>query len=249
MVCDKTRAKAEAKRAACGAIVSAGNAIAVSPIDQHALLHAPMLYACTIVGSKLATAASTMCAKIGTKCCPAPGALATSPTSANAERRTPGDFWSVIDLTIASRTPSGSEATSEAAPAPTPSQIPESKSRAHTTWSGSYPKSVPEFCAVALSDASRACNARRAKVNARANIGAANSCAPNPTPIVTLVTHSRSWYRSTWLSPPLSHFCNRGASNALATAGFFKASPAESASVATASSAHRRFFRPYEATA
>mmetsp|Transcript_14079 Transcript_14079/g.46686 ORF Transcript_14079/g.46686 Transcript_14079/m.46686 type:complete len:502 (+) Transcript_14079:820-2325(+) len=168
-----------------------------------------------------------------------------SPINAKPDLLIPGDLKSVIAFKITSRVPSGSADTKTAAPSATPSAIPESKSSVHTTWSGSYPTSTSGFA----SCWSRKVKALRESCNARCHIAGAYSCAARPTPMVTDVTHSRSWYKSGWVSPPCSHFCNRGESNAVATAGLFREAPALSAKVATASSAHRKFLRPYEPTA
>eukprot|EP00982_Pelagococcus_subviridis_P002057 15844-Pelagococcus_subviridis.AAC.4 len=108
------------------------------------------------------------------------------------------------------------------------------------TWSGTYEKSV--LFAPARISASRSVSCVCARCSARAKTGAANSCAPRPTPAHTAVTHSRSWYKSGCASPPLSHFCRSGGRSAFATSGDRSASPPHSASVDTASNAHRMFF-------
>mmetsp|Transcript_4976 Transcript_4976/g.20294 ORF Transcript_4976/g.20294 Transcript_4976/m.20294 type:complete len:289 (+) Transcript_4976:117-983(+) len=131
-----TWTKAPQSTGTYGATVSGGNASAISPADQHALLHTLMLYAWTIFGWRFAAAHSKICGSDGATCDPAPD-LATSPTSAKALRRIPGEYGSLTLAIITSLSAGALAAMSASHAAPIPSATPDRRSSAATTWSGS----------------------------------------------------------------------------------------------------------------
>mmetsp|Transcript_38415 Transcript_38415/g.95422 ORF Transcript_38415/g.95422 Transcript_38415/m.95422 type:complete len:262 (-) Transcript_38415:941-1726(-) len=131
VICN-TLTRAVASGGTKGATTSAGKAVAISPADQHALLHTLMLYAATILGCRLATAHSMMLGRAAWICCPHPD-LAMSPTRANADRLMPGDCGSEQLASSTSRSAAALADTSASTPAAMPSANPDSKSNAQMT--------------------------------------------------------------------------------------------------------------------